>query len=323
MKQDVIGASPEISRGRTSSARPGLATVRRLAATSLWLNLVLLVSGGVVRLTDSGLGCPTWPRCTEASLVTTPAMGVHGYIEFGNRLLGVVLMLVAVALVTVTFRARPAFPAAWRYLAGAQALVVPAQALIGGILVLTDLNPYVRSLHFLVSFPILLAATALLRRTRDGTGPRAATARGELRLLTAGLLATVSAVLAVGALVTGTGPHAGDPKAARLPFDPAALTQIHADLVYLLLGLTLATTLTARVLRAPQPVQRGSIVLVALIAAQGVMGYVQYHTGVPPLLVALHMLGAGLIFVTAAWTHLSTTGPMSPDSVLPSQLTPR
>ncbi|GAA2919736.1 MULTISPECIES: COX15/CtaA family protein [Streptomyces] len=294
-----------------------------MAATSLWLNLVLLVSGGVVRLTDSGLGCPTWPRCTEASLVTTPAMGVHGYIEFGNRLLGVALMLIAVALVTVTFRARPAFPAAWRCLAGAQALVVPAQALIGGILVLTDLNPYVRSLHFLVSFPILLAATALLRRTRDGTSPRAATTRGELRLLTAGLLATVSAVLAVGALVTGTGPHAGDPKAARLPFDPAALTQIHTDLVYLLLGLTLATTITARALRAPQPVQRGSIVLVALIAAQGLLGYVQYHTRVPPLLVALHMLGAGLIFVTAAWTHLSTTGPVSPDSLLPSQLEPR
>lgn len=184
MKQDMTGAGPEISRGRPSSARPGRATVRRLAATSLWLNLVLLVSGGVVRLTDSGLGCPTWPRCTEASLVTTPAMGVHGYIEFGNRLLGVALMLIAVALVTVTFRARPAFPAAWRCLAGAQALVVPAQALIGGILVLTDLNPYVRSLHFLVSFPILLAATALLRRTRDGTGPRAATTRGALRLLT-------------------------------------------------------------------------------------------------------------------------------------------
>jgi cytochrome c oxidase assembly protein subunit 15 len=294
-----------------------------LAATSLWLNLVLLVTGGVVRLTDSGLGCPTWPRCTEASLVTTPAMGVHGYIEFGNRLLGVVLMLIAVALVTVTFRARPGFPAAWRYLSGAQALVVPAQALIGGILVLTDLNPYVRTLHFLVSFPILLAATALLRRTRDGTGSQAATVRGELRLLTGGMLATVSAVLVVGALVTGTGPHAGDPKAARLPFDPAALTQVHADLVYLLLGLALATTFTARALRAPQPVQHGSIVLVALIAAQGLLGYVQYHTGVPPVLVALHMLGAGLIFVTAAWTHLSTTGPVSPDSVLPSRLKPR
>ncbi len=302
-----------INRGRSSPARHRYATVRQLAATSLGLNVVLLVSGGVVRLTGSGLGCPTWPRCTEASLATTPEMGVHGYIEFGNRLIGVVLELVAIALVATTIRTRSASPKAWLWLAGAQALVVPAQALIGGILVLTDLNPYVRALHFLISFPILFAAAALLRRTRDGAGPRTATVRHGLRLLTGGLLATASAVLVVGAFVTGTGPHAGDPRAARLPFDPDTLTQVHADLVYLLLGLTLATAVTAHALHAPKRVQRGIIVTIALIVAQGVLGYVQYHTGVPPFLVALHMLGAGLIFIATAWTHLCTTGPASPD----------
>ncbi len=192
-----------------------------------------------------------------------------------------------------------------------QALVVPAQAVIGGILVLTDLNPYVRTLHFLVSFPIMLAAAALLRRTRDGVGARTVLVRPQLRLLTAGLLGIASAVLVAGTLVTGTGPHAGDPQAARLPFDPQPLTQVHANLVYLLLGLAAATAVTARVVSAPHRVRRGVGVTIALILAQGVLGYVQYYTGVPPILVGLHMLGAALIFITAVWTHLSTAGPVS------------
>ncbi|MFI0778802.1 heme A synthase [Streptomyces sp. NPDC021212] len=304
MNHDLAEAELTTGPGPQRMTGPGHATVRRLAAASVVLNLMLLVSGGVVRLTDSGLGCPTWPRCTDASLVTTPEMGLHGTIEFGNRLIGVALELVAIALIVATVRARS--PRAWRRLAAAQALAVPAQAVVGGLLVLTDLNPYVRALHFLNSFPLLLAALALLHRTKDDIGRRAIPVRRELRLLTAGLLATTSVVLVLGTLVTGTGPHGGDPQADRLPLAPDTLTQIHTDLVYLLLGLTLATAVAARALHAPQPVQRGITITIALIAGQGVLGHAQYHAGVPPLLVGLHMLGAGLVFCAAAWTHLRT-----------------
>ena len=191
-----------------------------------------------------------------------------------------------------------------------QALVVPAQAVVGGVLVLTELNPYVRALHFLVSFPILLAAVALLRRVLDGPPDRAPLVRREMRWLTAALLLVTSAVVVVGALATGTGPHGGDPGAGRIPLSPESVTQAHADLVWLLVGIVLSSVVVTRILRAPARVGRTIGVLVVLIAGQGVLGYVQYFTGVPPTLVALHMLGAALLFATAAWAHLSTTGPV-------------
>lgn len=238
-------------------------------------------------------------------------MGVHGGIEFGNRLLGVVLEVVGVLLLIAVLRARPVAPASWRWLAAVQVLVVPAQAAIGGILVLTNLNPYVRTLHFLASFPITLAAAALLRRALDGTAARAPATGAHLRVLTGSLIVVTAAVTAVGALVTGAGQHAGDPRAARLPFDPATITQFHTDLVFLLLGLLLATVVTAHGAGAPKAVRQALQATVVLVLAQGVVGYVQYFTGVPVVLVGLHMLGSVLVFLAAAWSHLSTTGPIA------------
>lgn len=284
--------------------------VRRLAVATVVLNVLLVVSGGAVRLTDSGLGCPTWPRCSAGSLTVTPALGMHGGIEFGNRLLSVLLEIIGVGLLAAVWLARPRLPRSWSWLAGLQALVVPVQAVVGGILVLTDLNPYIRALHFLVSFPITLAAAALARRALDGPADVAALVRPELRWLTGGLLAVTAAVVIVGALVTGTGPHAGDPRAsARLPLDPQAITQVHADLVWILLGLGVATAVAVRMAPAPAAIRRSISILIALIAAQAVIGYLQYFTGDPAGLVALHMLGAALLFTAAAWIHLSTTGP--------------
>jgi cytochrome c oxidase assembly protein subunit 15 len=127
-------------------------------------------------------------------------MGVHGAIEFGNRLVGVALELVGLVLLVAVLLIRSQVPRAWLWLAAVQALVVPVQAVVGGLLVLSDRNPYLRALHFLASFPILLAAAALLRRTLDGTGPRVPLVRRELRLLTAGLLSAASVVLIAGAL---------------------------------------------------------------------------------------------------------------------------
>ena len=296
---------------------PKPVVVLRLAVLALVLNVVLVATGAAVRLTGSGLGCPTWPRCTGASVVNTAELGAHGYIEFGNRLLAVALEIVGVLLLLAVRRSAVRLPRSWSRLAAVQVLVVPLQAVIGGILVLTGLNPYVLIGHFLVSFPLLLAAAALVRRCLDGPAePRALLVRPELRLLTGALLLSTTVVLALGSVVTGTGPHAGSNDVARLPFDPRSVTQLHADAVYLLVGLTLATALAARALAAPAAV-RGSVrALVLLEVAQGALGYAQYFSGTPPLLAGVHVLSAAVIFATAAWAHVSTRGPL-PTSARP------
>lgn len=281
------------------STRP---LVLRLTQAALALQVLLVVSGTAVRVTGSGLGCPTWPRCTGTSITNTAALGSHGFIEFGNRLLAVVLEVVGLALVLAVRRLGA--PRTWRRLALTQAMVVPLQAVVGGLLVLSGLNPYVLIAHFLASFPLILAAAALLRRVLDDQRPgRAAVVdpTGTARWLTRALVVASSAVLMLGTLVTGTGPHAGSPDIARLPFDPRDVTQLHADLVYLLVGLVLATALVTR----RTPLWRWSRLLLALVVAQAGLGYWQYFTSVPPVLVALHVLGAALVFTTAAWAALS------------------
>lgn len=292
-----------------SIAAAPLVLLRRLAATAVILNVLLVVTGGAVRLTGSGLGCPTWPRCTSDSLITTPELGVHGVIEFGNRLLGVGLELVGIALLITVLRLRGRVPASWRWLAAVQALVVPAQAVIGGLLVLSGLNPYLRALHFLVSFPIMLAAVVLLRRVVDGPGTMRPIVGQQLRWMTLTMVAISSAVVVLGALVTGTGPHSGDPTARRLPWNPVVLTQVHANVVYVLVAFVVATAVTTRITRCPSGVRRTLIALIVLLVAQGGLGYAQYYLGAPPVLVAMHMLGSALVFVTAVWAHASTTGP--------------
>jgi cytochrome c oxidase assembly protein subunit 15 len=288
--------------------------VRRLAATALGLQMLLVLSGTAVRVTGSGLGCPTWPRCTGSSLANTAELGAHGYIEFGNRLLAVVMEAVGIALVLVVRRHAPHLTR----LALVQAMVVPLQAVIGGLLVLSGLNPYILILHFLTSFPLVLGAAALLSRSRDvrvngssggvrsGFDTPAASVDGALvRALAAGIVAATAAVLVLGTLVTGTGPHAGDPKVDRLPFNPRNVTQLHADGVYLLTGLVLATVaVTWRT-----PARRWALALLGLIVAQAGVGYWQYFTSVPPGLVALHVALATTTFTVASWLLVSTARP--------------
>ena len=294
-----------------AAPRPAPVVVLRLAVTALALNVLLVGTGAAVRLTGSGLGCPTWPRCTGGSVVNTAELGSHGFIEFGNRLLAVGLEVVGVLLLLAVRRCAVRLPRSWSRLAAVQVLVVPLQAVIGGILVLTKLNPYVLIGHFLISFPLLLAAAVLVRRALDGPAePRVPLVRQELRWLTAALLATTSGVLVLGTIVTGTGPHAGSADVHRLPFDPRDVTQLHADAVFLLVGLTLATALAARALGAPSSVRRSVRVLVALLVAQAALGFVQYFNGTPPLLAGIHVLAAAVIFAVAAWAHVSTRGPV-------------
>jgi cytochrome c oxidase assembly protein subunit 15 len=275
--------------------------LRRLSATALLLQMVLVVTGTAVRVTGSGLGCPTWPRCTGGSLTNTAELGAHGFIEFGNRLLALVMEAVGIALVVAVRRHAPR----QTRLALVQAAVVPLQAVIGGLLVLSGLNPYVLILHFLTSFPLVFCAALLLRRLHPGVAPYS----GSVHAVVGGVLAATSLVLALGALVTGTGPHAGSVKVERLPFSPRDITQLHADGVFLLTGLVLATA----ALCWPTPHRRLGATLVALVAGQAGLGYLQYFTGSPAGLVALHVALATTIFTTATWLFLST----GPPSVVP------
>ena len=267
----------------------------RLALASLLANIGIVGTGGAVRLTGSGLGCPTWPRCTDSSYVTTPEMGIHGVIEFGNRMLTFVVGVLAVACVLSALLQRPRHRplVLWSVLVFAG---IPAQGVIGGITVLTNLNPWVVGCHFLASMAVIAAAHHLWVRATDRpstTVPRA------LSTLVRGTVGMAAAVLAVGTVVTGSGPHAGDADAKRTGLDPQAVSQLHADLVFLLLGLSVALWFALRAVDAPRTVRRAAGWLVAAELGQGVIGFVQYATHLPALAVGLHMLGACAVWVAA------------------------
>ena len=275
--------------------------VRRLALASVLANSVIVVTGAAVRLTGSGLGCPTWPRCTETTITPTAEYAVHGVIEFANRLLTFVLLAVVVATLVAVWRQRPVRPG-MRRLAVVGALGIPAQAGLGGITVLTGLNPWTVGLHLLLSMALIAVAVVLHQRSREGDSPAVWLVAPQLRALAAGLLVLVAATLAVGTVVTGSGPHSGDPAAGRNGLDPQALSQLHADLVFLLVGVTLAFWLALRAIGGPS---RPMGVLLGVLLAQGLIGFVQYFTDLPVLLVGLHLVGACAVQVYAVQAVLA------------------
>jgi cytochrome c oxidase assembly protein subunit 15 len=271
-----------------------LPALRSMALASLIANIALVVTGAAVRLTDSGLGCPTWPKCTDESYTTTAAMGVHGAIEFGNRLLGIALGLIALACFLSAWRARPRRRATVR-LSVAVLLGVPGQGVVGGITVLTNLNPWVVGLHFLLSMALIAAAYALWRRAAEGDGTPIPLVPAPLRHLTRLTAVVSAAVILLGVVVTGSGPHSGDHGAKRNGLDPATIAQAHADLVFLLVGMTVALCFAFRAAGAPTAA-RAALTLFLIELAQGLIGFVQYFTHLPVALVAAHMLGASLIW---------------------------
>jgi cytochrome c oxidase assembly protein subunit 15 len=269
--------------------------MRPLAAANLVANIALVVTGAAVRLTGSGLGCPTWPRCTAQSYTTTAAMGVHGAIEFGNRLLGIALAVIALACLVVAALQRPR-RRSLVLLALAVALGIPGQGVIGGITVLTDLNPWVVGLHFLLSMALIAGAYALWRRSGESDGPARPLVPGPLRTLARLVAGAAAAVILAGVVVTGSGPHAGDEHARRTGLDPQAVSQLHADLVFLLLGLSVGLWFALLATAAPRFTMRATATLLGIELAQGLIGFVQYFTGLPVVLVAVHMLGATLVW---------------------------
>ncbi|MGY1805300.1 heme A synthase [Blastococcus sp. SYSU D00922] len=289
------------------------ATVSRVALANAVANGLIVVTGGAVRLTGSGLGCPTWPRCTSESFVATPELAGHGAIEFGNRLLTFVLTAVAIATVVVVWRsARRDL----RPLAVITFLGIPAQALLGGVTVLTGLNPWTVAAHFLVSAALVALATTLWLRSRE-PGVGQPLLRRPFVLLTWGIAAVTAAVLVLGTIVTGSGPHSGDvdsndvPTGDRMGFDPELVSQLHADVVFLLIGLTVALLVALYATDSPGRVRRAARDLLIVQVAQGIVGYVQYFTDLPIALVLLHMLGAVLITAYTARLVWSVRGPAS------------
>jgi cytochrome c oxidase assembly protein subunit 15 len=280
-------------------------TVKRLAVLSLIGQTVLVVTGGAVRLTASGLGCPTWPRCTDASLVNTPEMGIHGIIEFGNRLLTFALAAVAVLMLVYLWNLRKERRDLFLLALGLLASI-PAQAVIGGITVLTQLNPWVVGLHFLVSMALVVLATLMVNRAYGRTG----------RFRTAGLdalpgaarpvmtaVALFSAVaVCLGVVVTGAGPHAGDADAPRNNLDWDLFSHIHAVPAYLITAGALFGLFLVIRGRISGPFRSAVFLLVGVTLLQAAIGFTQYYNGIPALLVGAHMLGAALLMSAATNT---------------------
>lgn len=261
----------------------------------LFLQAALVVTGGAVRLTGSGLGCPTWPECTPGSYTPVPHQAegqLHAWIEFGNRLLTFVLVFASIAVLLAVLRAGRKD---LRLLAAGQFFGIFGQGVLGGITVLTDLNPIPVAGHLLLSIILIAGATSLhSRRYAPATIVKAPSLTSKISIAH---VVTSFAVIVLGTLVTGSGPHAGDLQAKRFGFDIRTVAWIHADAVIFLLGITVAFY----VAQGTSEVTKKTIKIFAVVAlAQGAIGYIQYFTGIPEILVAAHLLGATLVWI-AAW----------------------
>jgi cytochrome c oxidase assembly protein subunit 15 len=295
---------------RRYSVSPSLS--HHLDVVALVGTALIVVTGAAVRLTGSGLGCANWPECSSGHL--TPALQFHGLVEFGNRLVTVVLTVAVVAaFVGSVLRTPRRRDLVW--LSGGLVLGVVAQAVLGGIVVYTKLNPYVVQAHFVLSMVVLVGAVVLVHRsTRDYSSP------GSGRLLVPrlvvrsfyGLLALLAVVIAAGTAVTGAGPHAGDASgqtvAKRIPIALRDMAELHSSLALLLIGVTVGVVVALHVAPGvPERVRRSGRVLTLVMVAQAAVGYTQYFTHLPALLVEVHIVGATALVIGSVQTFLACT----------------
>jgi cytochrome c oxidase assembly protein subunit 15 len=289
---------------------------RRVYVANLVAQMGIVVTGALVRLTASGLGCPDWPTCADGSL--TPVSGQvetwHKYVEFGNRALTGVLLVLAVAAVVLALRdvrrrrdvglvARPALT----WLALVPLAGTLAQIPLGGVTVLTGLHPVAVGSHLLLSLGLVAGTTVLVKRAGEpGDEPVVVVVRREIRTGVVALTALMGLVLVLGMLVTASGPHAGDARTHRLGLDPQTISWLHADVVVLCVGLLAGLLVALRATSAPStPARAGTHLLMAFLA-QGLVGYVQFFTAEPWVLVAVHVLLATVIWWATVRLLLST-----------------
>jgi cytochrome c oxidase assembly protein subunit 15 len=328
--RDSAGPSAAGARGLARRLVQGVlaptpASMRRIALAGVAASAGIIMTGAGVRLSQSGLGCPDWPRCTATSIVASGVTGdplIHRWVEFGNRLVTVAIFVVAVVVCVAAWQYRPdgrrRRDLVW--LALAQPAGIVGQAILGGIVVLTNLDPVWVSFHFAFSMALVAVAVALYARSAEGRGPTRVLVPGEVRLFTFGAVCVLGVMIAVGTVVTGTGPLAGGRLAdgkpvPRFHLPLSGVTQLHADIGWLLAGLVISLVVGLRLARAPRPAIRLSSVLLALLVAQGAIGYAQYFSGLPAGLVWVHVSDAVLIWITALLMlfKLRDRGPAVPE----------
>ena len=279
----------------------------RVFGLLVFMQMAIVVTGGAVRITGSGLGCPTWPECTPGSYTPVPNQAegqVHAWIEFGNRLLTFVLLLGALIALVIAIRVSKYAVAKnrIRLLAALQLIGILGQGVLGGITVLTDLHPIPVASHFLLSV-FLIAGAISLRYEMVGIVRQKAD--GIVATLMPVLIWLTLFVIVAGTIVTGSGPHAGDENAKRFGFSPRVVSWLHADLVIALVVLTLILWLITRVSQNTV-IHRYLSIFLLISLSQGLIGYVQYFTGLPEILVAAHLLGATLVWASA-WSLIKVS----------------
>jgi cytochrome c oxidase assembly protein subunit 15 len=273
----------------------------------VFFQIAIVVTGGAVRLTGSGLGCPTWPECTPGSYTPVPYQAegqLHAWIEFGNRLLTFVLLLCALIAIIIVVRVskNAVMKNRVRFLAALQVLGILGQGVLGGITVLTDLNPIPVAGHFLLSMFLISGAISL---RYEIVGIVKQKADGIVATLMPVLIWLTLLVLIAGTVVTGSGPHAGDENAKRFGFNTRVVSWLHADLVIALIVLTLVLWLITRVSQN-KVIHRYLSIFLLISLSQGLIGYVQYFTGLPELIVGFHLLGATLVWASA-WSLIKVS----------------
>lgn len=281
----------------------------RLFLANLVAQTAIVVTGGLVRLTGSGLGCPTWPECVPGSYTPVPHQEEqwHKYVEFGNRTLTFLLVVIAAATLVAAVRHRPRRRAV--LVLGAIPFVgTLAQAVLGGITVLTGLSPATVAAHFLLSMALIAAAVVLcVRGAEAGDGPVTPTVRAPIRPLSGILVVVAAAVITLGTVVTGSGPHAGDADVTtRFQVDPRTVSWLHADLVLLFVGLVVGILVASIATDGPGRVRAAAWWVLGVALAQGTVGYIQYFTGLPWLVVLVHQLGACLLWIVVVRLWLTT-----------------
>jgi cytochrome c oxidase assembly protein subunit 15 len=310
-QQEISTPAARASQDAVGGGRLG--TLRRWSPTpkqvewacfaALLANTLIVITGGAVRLTNSGLGCPTWPECTGGSLVPVSTLGYHSIIEFSNRMLTYAVTAAIGAAILAAMFQKPRRPIlvklSWLLFFG-----VVLQAVVGGITVLTKLAPEWVAVHMCISMGMIAASYVLWKRSREGDGPVELLSRREILWLGRVLVIATGAVIAIGTLVTGTDPHAGASDASkRLPFKALDITQAHADLVFIVVGLTVALWFAFKATDARPESLRAVRDMFLVLILQGVIGYTQYFAGLPAWMVLLHMTGACLTWI-AAWRVL-------------------
>lgn len=264
---------------------------------ALIMGVLIVVGGAVVRVTGSGLGCPTWPACAVTSLSPTPALGIHGVIEFANRLFTGVL-IIAVGWAIVAARLQKPRNRGLTRLAWSQFWLVVANAVAGGISVLAKLNPWVVAFHFLLAIALLTTTTLTWHRARQPA--RAARLARPSVSLSWALVGCTLALIVVGTLVTGTGPHSGDSaEVYRMPFVWAGVTVFHAVLGTLTLAVAIMLWLVLRRDQNGRLARRRVTFFIVIVFLQGAVGTIQALNGLPEVLVAIHLLGAALVWIGA------------------------